>query len=565
MANVPMVTPADFRYPEGRVIGFHNLNTKDQNGRPELLPVTGYLVRSTEWTTQKAQKRVRMLHVDIEDKDKDYVIHPGYSGSPVIDVHGKTVCAVVSHRKGSGGEKGYVISIDELKHVWPACPPILFADQNLESVLDTTRPPPEPSLEGLLNDLLVRIADDDNKYKDLLRGAFHQIATPEWSFSGSLDRVELFNQVIESVRTQPHPHLRDYSGDERVIIFTEILIHELPEPTVQGWRAWIDSFAEAKDIPPERVCELRNNLNNGKLKPVDPAPMESYPSLLIKIKNHPRLLLDACLWKSRQDIYPLETDRVFEPQELSDILPELLDKSLCYISGETHILCIEFFVPHEFYLERKLFPRRLDNLEIEWGLDEQHLGTYYRVVVRSLERIEGKYVERLRDRWLEKWKSFLGNIDEYIKAQHNPVATPKSIAGNYQNLDAHLLDRNVLGLALSHGSFSGCGIKPQKLFKKMLVTGIPIALWIEPDENHYLPTPDQQIMAELDDLEQALEAIATAKNLPGLVSLVKEKRREARTQNRQLHIGSFLTLFWDDPDRIPEFPEADSQVSASET
>jgi hypothetical protein len=421
-----------------------------------------------------------------------------------------------------------------------------------------------------LSNLVVQITDDDKAYEQGLKEAFSHISATQWLFPGNLTRPVLFQKVFISLTDKPRDHLKNYNLDERRILFVELLARTTQQSDVQQkLRDWIDTFADSQNISPHRVRQLR------AYSPPAHEPAQTKivlkadrPSLLIKIRTHPHLLLEAYLWKDQHDIHLIDSGRTFQPDDMPTILAELLDKSLSFIPGQSHEVCFEFFLPYELYLRRDVFQHRLDNLSIAWGLEEQHLGTYYYVVLRSLDRIEGKHVYRLRDRWVEKWRKIrllhkaLLNGEPITtilsKMEHHPVVCSEIIEQEIDRLDGLLEPCDVLALALWTDAVAACGIEPKKIFAKMLQTGLPVALWIEPDEHeHCLPLHGQD-GATLKKMREDLDSLVIADNLPGLPAIVKTKRQEAKPS--ALHIGAYLSLFWDDADRLPYLPSVDRQA-----
>jgi hypothetical protein len=73
--------------------------------------------------------------------DGDYVLEPGYSGSPVVEQASGNVLAIVSHRVGSG-QRGMALSVAALAKLWRDCPLSLNNAQTLT-------PTPQESIEKL--------------------------------------------------------------------------------------------------------------------------------------------------------------------------------------------------------------------------------------------------------------------------------------------------------------------------------------------------------------------------------------------------------------------------------
>jgi chaperonin GroEL len=80
----------------------------------------------------------RLWAWDLEITD-EYLLQPGYSGSPVVDEYGNVI-GVVNTRRGEG-KTGVAISIEALRKVWPEMPRDLFAQNRVGGIGKAVKEP----------------------------------------------------------------------------------------------------------------------------------------------------------------------------------------------------------------------------------------------------------------------------------------------------------------------------------------------------------------------------------------------------------------------------------------
>jgi hypothetical protein len=97
-----------------------------------LRPIDGHLDRRIELDSRSSGARVAAWDLRIEG---DFLLQPGYSGSPVIRVADSCVVAVVSNRLGDG-QKGIAIAMEGLYTIWPGAPPDLVPLRPTPSIPD---------------------------------------------------------------------------------------------------------------------------------------------------------------------------------------------------------------------------------------------------------------------------------------------------------------------------------------------------------------------------------------------------------------------------------------------
>ncbi|MBF0378418.1 MAG: trypsin-like peptidase domain-containing protein [Desulfamplus sp.] len=111
------------------IFGFQNLTLNSTNFLTR--PLDGKLGNPIEIWGKDGIKLLNGWDLIIDE----YLLQPGYSGSPVFDESKECVVGVVSHRIGDG-EKGIAISIEMLKQVWSEMPYGLLNVNNQSGIED---------------------------------------------------------------------------------------------------------------------------------------------------------------------------------------------------------------------------------------------------------------------------------------------------------------------------------------------------------------------------------------------------------------------------------------------
>lgn len=115
LSNVPPLRLA----PTGKSGCEFTATGYQQFGNKYLLrTIGGTLGDSVSLEAQNESTRTKAWDLKIEG---DYLLQPGYSGSPVVDQSSGKVFAIVSHREGEG-QRGLAISIEVIEKVWPGRP-----------------------------------------------------------------------------------------------------------------------------------------------------------------------------------------------------------------------------------------------------------------------------------------------------------------------------------------------------------------------------------------------------------------------------------------------------------
>jgi hypothetical protein len=213
-------------------------------------------------------------------------------------------------------------------------------------------------------------------------------------------------------------------------------------------------------------------------------------------------------------------------------LPELLDKfvqlTLEHLMGRRYELTIEIFLPLD-YLCTGVDGWTLTDTFFE---DESYvIGTKYRVIVRSRERLEPKYLASRLNQWYVNW-------DRIKSCWHKPPNDGDfEHLSDLENCNWKWVINNLmqkLGLKLT------CGLietHKKELFTCILKAAAPIALWTRCSCTHW----DQ--VTEMNEL-------LLAGPLLTLSEMIRKKRQNADLADKpEDHLGAHLALLWEDPYR----------------
>ncbi len=185
-----------------------------------------------------------------------------------------------------------------------------------------------------------------------------------------------------------------------------------------------------------------------------------------------------------------------------------------------------------------LLPYSLLNLPVDqWDLEEESavprpVGLHYQVVVRSLDRARSPQWHR---EWKRRW--------DLLKQVPSGLAAPEELwmwsegakTRQLSALDAKLaVSKEVVSLVLRSVPE---GAEPGEVVVGVR-TGVPVMIW-------------HRIDSARPAFESAINAMRDA--LPDLAEGLRKLRSEAKQSSRpDSHVGSRVSLLWDDPDRPVE-------------
>ena len=334
-------------------------------------------------------------------------------------------------------------------------------------------------------------------------------------------------QPVDIDRYQMVKNLQDF---RQLSIFIDRLIENDLIPT--GYR----SVLQLLDFPKSSGSNPIKSRNNRVL--------ESYLSIAIRPSSIPDrffvngwLIADSSIKDNSQRFYSLDpipqsggeaTDRGIACglDAIPKVLNNFLELGLQQLKGKKHELTIEIFLP------MSCLCADVDRWRIDDLYAEIPVGTKYRTIVRSSDRLEERYLHR-------RWSDWCGNWDRIAKAGHltpncDDFETLAQFTGcNWKRVVNNLSQK--LGLKLT------CGLESEhklELFRAILNAATPIAIWVRCD------LPDLNIAAELD-------VLITESHLFGLSAAVLKKRQKADEQERsEQHLGAHLAMLWEDPGRL---------------
>jgi vWA-MoxR associated protein C-terminal domain len=179
---------------------------------------------------------------------------------------------------------------------------------------------------------------------------------------------------------------------------------------------------------------------------------------------------------------------------------------------------------------------------IEPVFEESYVvGRTYRVIVRSSERMERKYLySEFLNRWYANWEKV--KTSWHIAPCENDFEhLEQLVVCNWERLEYGLMQK--IGLKLT------CGLaetQKKQLFRCILKSATPIALWVRRD----VPECDQ--VTEIGKL-------LSAGPLLTLAETIRKKREDVLQSDKpEAHLGSHLALLWEDPYRLT--PDALAQL-----
>jgi hypothetical protein len=213
--------------------------------------------------------------------------------------------------------------------------------------------------------------------------------------------------------------------------------------------------------------------------------------------------------------------------DISTQLNKFITESLKHLRGKQYQLIIEVFLPSD-----------LINTEVDrWKIydpivKEVTLGTKYPIRLRSLERLDIKYLDHYLSDWHKYWHKVNTVLhDEQIKELFVHLQEMENF--NWQLLKTSLKDKNKIGLKVTCAPPKD---KTKDLFNAILTATTPIAIWTRYDIPNF-------------DHVSAIDKILTFNPLCHLCESVRQTREQADAQTGE-HLGFHLAILWEDPYRL---------------
>lgn len=199
-----------------------------------------------------------------------------------------------------------------------------------------------------------------------------------------------------------------------------------------------------------------------------------------------------------------------------------------------------------------VLPWELLNLEVDWWRKESGsprptaLAMDYPIVVRSLERLRTRRWHRA---WHERWRQLQSEPASSLVHWSRPAGQDY-----FTRLESELKsDKRVVSLVLSEPP-TRPGRAGQQEVEAALRSGLPVVIWHRAD-------------CTTAEFREAVTRLISDGGLAQLPMRAKELRLEAlrlEPELRDNHIGRYLTVLWDDPERRPDPPGSSSGRVAGE-
>jgi vWA-MoxR associated protein C-terminal domain len=291
--------------------------------------------------------------------------------------------------------------------------------------------------------------------------------------------------------------------------------------------------------------EIRDKLNqtfpqwseSNPVESIKDSVLEPYLSIVVRLSSIPdRFLVNAWLIPDSKvkdhsrRFHPLDLDESSKGitcglEEVPALLDKFLDLSLKHLKGQDE-LTIEIFLP------MSCLCADVDRWIVADLYDSIPVGTRYRTVVRSSDRLEERYLVHRLKPWRDNWERITQaghlkpNCDDFETLDRFTDCNWKRVANN---LSQKLGLKLTCGLASEH---------KQDLFRAILNAATPIAIWVRCD------LPDVDLAVELDTL-------ITDSHLFGLSAAVLRKRQQADEEEQsEQYLGAHLAMLWEDPGRL---------------
>lgn len=238
------------------------------------------------------------------------------------------------------------------------------------------------------------------------------------------------------------------------------------------------------------------------------------------------LVQDLSKFQSLLDQNEEQAGKLCKLTQIPTEINKFLEKALRYLINRKYNLTIEIFLPcHLMCME-------IDRWKItDPILDDITLGIMYPVRLRSIERLNRRYLYSYLSQWYQSWdkvREILQNEPTQEIFEH----LQEMESFNCKLLTSKLKEKIGLKVTCSHSKFI-----TKDLFKAILAATTPIAIWTRAD------------IANLDQVT-AINDILTFKPLCNLSESVRRKREEADNAQTEEHLGHHLALLWENPYRL---------------
>ena len=295
---------------------------------------------------------------------------------------------------------------------------------------------------------------------------------------------------------------------------------------------------EIRELFEKMASELAVKKQNENVKYFSENKLQSYliATLSPNDNNGNKFLLNAWLivddltkdlskFVSLLDKNEQQIGKICNLNEVSLELNQFLEKALRLLRGKNYCLTIEFFLPTD------LMGMEIDRWKISDPVnDDITLGIKYPIRLRSLERLDLRYLDRYLSQWLDSWHKVRKLLEN--KPNQECFETLVKIENfDWESLRGNLKKKIGLKVTCHHPKSMR-----KDLFKAILQATTPLAIWTRTD----IPNLDQVT---------AIDEILTFQPLCHLCESVRQTREKADAQTGE-HLGHHLALLWENPYRL---------------
>jgi hypothetical protein len=245
------------------------------------------------------------------------------------------------------------------------------------------------------------------------------------------------------------------------------------------------------------------------------------------------LIPDDAVRDRTQRFHPLDIDPTQKGKEcnlsqMPQVVDELIQLSLEHLLGKQFELTIEMFLPLD-YLHEGIDEWKIVDLD-----EEIPIGTTYRVVVRTYDRLTPKYLKARLNSWYKNWERVKGTWDNTPDPDNDFEILDDYSDINWKRLEDNLTQK--LGLKLT------CGLLEEHregVIKAVYRSATPIAIW-----------PRCSFLNL--DLMSEINTLISSRCLADLSEAIRQKRQAAESEDEpEKCLGKHLTILWEDPYRLP--------------
>jgi hypothetical protein len=321
----------------------------------------------------------------------------------------------------------------------------------------------------------------------------------------------------------------DADGVPPLLRFVERIATYADDGTAGALRDWVERFATAHRVGGEHLHRIRE----GTVHALGPGGAPVY--LIIELApdgaDPESFLLTAWVQYGTEPGVPLSRDD--EPLPLSKVpacITALLTEHPQVVNRSTPSLRIEFVLP------RPLLGHPVDQWRITMDELERRLGIEHPVVVRSLDRMR-------RAAWHHNWRRKWAWLKKNPEAPGSHWLDVAGRTGGEQLYNALLLEESSVCLVMGFTPSPSWPSVADELWIA-LQAGVPVIAWCR----------DAGVRAPEGFVEEFRKLLAQgALRLPDSVLPLRRRAVQAhRPDVADAHLGSNLTLVFDDADRVPE-------------